>query len=681
MRTIRILLIALALLLLPQIASAQEAPPAVWKPLCVPFKHCSEGKDNVSCNPLKSKNPQADTIHWSGHWGHRAQLDLTGLEIPPNQKVVLMECIKPHQKPLDDNKDGESDWYCTTGFSETDKQFYCGGGSDSASCDVKTFLNQHPLIRYGIAGDSSVSQNGTVIDKLAPDYGFFYKTNADLNDVTDPFWTADAKTELMTDAKGDLNVSYAEVQGYTTWLAVRKYVLYYVPEVIPTPANRNPVGTGGQQQDQLTWRDITEFEEDECEFGKGWDPYGRVFDAVSLEPVPGVSVSLLQKNPQGTFDAGYAKSRNNLIMNPFMTGSAGDFSFFVEDGDYRLTPVMSGYVHPLTKDWTQKGNAAQIYSDFYLNDSPAILQRGAIQHRDIPFIPSDNVGKTYDLVVLNTESRTAANGDLIFRGRVSHPFTEVIVDTCRNNNGVEVCSDRKVYGRGTGGADNEGRFSVTLKQSELNPGEYYKRSFRKIDLRTMQSSESESLKGGFTLNSIPSYIEGFAYDENGKLLREGYAGLYLVSMPVPQYVTPIDSNGYFKITSENIPNEPYLIKYLTKQGDEYVPVAELKISDFLNQNRDFLTAENIALYTPVTTASNPRRDVTPEFLPEQQVSPVEKAPETNQEAASPTEPTTQDTSRNPMYLVGAVLLLLIGGAGALLAVYVYKKRATEGVDV
>ncbi|QQS44369.1 hypothetical protein IPM65_02095 [Candidatus Roizmanbacteria bacterium] len=675
MRHIRIFLLLLTLLIIPQTVSA-ETPPAVWQPLCVPFKHCGGGAGNENCAPLSKNNPQADLIHTSSHWGHRAQLDFRGLSIPAGQKVILMECIKPDEPARDDNNDGEADWYCTTGFSENDKQFYCAGGSDSASCDVKSYLNQLDRVTYGINGDTVKNRDGASF-VLNDTHGFFYKSNSDLNDVNDPFRQADASTELKTDATGKLNVTFGEVQGYTMYAARRKYVVYYVPEVLPTPASRDASGTGGQQQDQLTWRDVTEFQQDECDFGPGWDPYGRVFDSVSLEPIPGVSVSLLQKNPQGAFDAGYAKQRNNLIMNPFMTGSAGDFSFFVEDGDYRLTPVLASYVHPLTKDWTQKGNAAQIYSDFYLNDSPAILQRGAIQHRDIPFIPTDGIGKTYDLVVLSSESKTAANGDLIFQGRVSHPFAEVIVDTCRLNNGVEVCGDRKIFGKLNGGADKEGRFNVTLKQSELQPGEYYKRSFRKINLQTMTSSETESLKGGFALNSIPSYLEGYAYDQDGKLIRGGYVGLYLISMPVPQYVAPIDNNGFYRITSENIPKEPYIIKYLTADGEEYKPTAELRIADYLNQNKEFLTAEQIALYTPVTATTNPRRTVTPEFVPEQQVSPIMTEDQTKDKQATQQAETTEEGERNPMILVAAILLLLVGGAGALLAVYVYKKKAAE----
>lgn len=677
MRHIRNLILLLTLFIIPQSVSA-DAAPAVWMPLCVPAVHCSGNGNNESCAPLSKNNSQADSIHQSSWWGHRSQLDFRGLTIPPNQKVILMECIKPDEPAQDVNQDGEADWYCTTGFSENDKQFYCAGGSDSASCDVKTYINQLPRVYYGINGDTVKNRDGASF-VLDPTHGFFYKSNTDLNDVNDPFVQANAATELKTDAAGKLNVSFGEVQGYTVYAARRKFVLYYAPAVLPTPTGRAESGTGGQQQDQLTWRDITEYQQDNCGFGPGYDPYGRVFDSVSLEPIPGVSVSLLQKNQQGAFDAGYAKQRNNLIMNPFATGSSGDFAFYVEDGDYRLSPVLANYVHPLTKDWTQKGNAAQIYSDFYLNDSPAILQRGAIQHRDIPFIPADNVGKTYDLVVLASESKTASNGDLIFEGRVSHPFAEVLIDICRLNNGVEVCGDRKVYGKTNGGADKEGRFKVTLKQSELQPGEYYKRSFRKINLQTMTSDETQPLKGGFALNSIPSYIEGYAYDETGKLITGGYVGLYLISMPVPQYVAPIDNKGYYKITSEHIPKEPYIIKYLTLNGEEYTPTAELKIADYLNQNQEFLTAEQIALYTPVTEKNNPRRSITPEFVPEQQVSPIMTENKDSDTQASQPAKTTEEGERNPMLLIGAILLLLVGGAGALLAVYVYKKKAAEGI--
>ncbi len=645
--------------------------PDIWIPRCVPFTHCSDGGVNTRCQPINN-----DTIHTSSHWGHRAQLDFTGITIPPNQKVVLLECVRPWP-PLDENGNGEDDWYCTTGFSESDKQFNCPNGSTSPSCDVKTFLNKNPKISYGLAGDSIILPDGT--SSVAGDtYGIFHKTNANLNDVTDPFRRAGASTQITTDANGKLSISYAEVQTYAI-NAFRKYVLYYVPTQVPTQGVAGQAGVGGQQQGTLVWPNVTGVSPESCEFTIGWDPYGRVFDSISLEPIPNVMVSLNQKNPGGLFDASYAKSRNALITNPFVSGASGDFSFFVEDGDYSLTPNVAGYTHPLTAGWTTKGNAASIYSDFYLSDSPIIQQRGKVQHRDIPLIPSNNQGKYYDLVVVSSNRKVGSNGELLFTGSVSHPFAEVIIEVCNALGGTEICGKQQVFGRGRGGADKEGSYSVKLDQSLLQPGDYYKRSFRKIDLASNQSI-GEAVAGA-TYSSIPSYIEGYAYDANGNLITEGFAGVYLLSMQVPSATSPIDATGRFMIASELIPKEAYTIKYLRQEGGVFVPISELTIEDYLKQNNEFITAEKIALYKPVTSATNPRRNITPSFVPQQKISALPISPQITQMAPDGQSPEDIKRTNNPLYLIGAISLLLLGGAGGLIALHMYRKRSTKELDM
>lgn len=690
-------------LLLPVGVFAQDASsPAVWRPVCVPFVHCGEGAENENCDPLPNASG-ADAIHSSHFWGHRAQLDFQSVELPPNQNVILMECLQADQKPVTGATEGE--YWCTTGFSENDVKFFCPEGSDAESCDVKSFLNKNPDIGYAIEGDSSMmyidpeaaaregrtpDANGLVpvtfgADGGGPNYNFFYKVNSNLLDTSDPFVKASATTTLRTDGDGKLNYSFAEIQSHTVWNMKRKFLLYYSPEVVPTPTDSLSESYGGQQQDQLTWLDPTH-ELDSCEFSGSWDPYGRVFDAVSLEPIPEVPVTLLQKNPEGLFEAAYAKLRNNLIPNPFKTGSAGDFTFYVEDGDYELSPQLAGYIHPSSSEWIKKGNAARIYSDFFLSDSPAILQRGAIQHRDIPFMPTDNIGKSYPLKTLGSDIETAKNGDVIFKGRVSHPFAEVVIDTCKRKDGVEVCGGRQVFGAGDGAADRDGKYEISLSQSKLEPGEYYKKSFRKIDLTTMSSDQEGAVEGESSINPVPAYLEGYAYDSEGNLMTGGYVGIYPVGVPVAHYVEQIADNGYYKITSENIPKEPYTIKYLTLKGDSYAPVASLSIQDYFDQNKEFLISEEVELYKPVTQSNNPRRDVTPEFVP---MSTSEVAKNANEEAGVDTsmknkgnnETANSDKATKPqtnqMYLVGAILLILVGGAGVLLAVYVYKKKSTE----
>jgi len=649
--------------------------PQVWIPRCVPSVHCGEHGANEECKPINN-----DTIHTSSHWGHRAQLDFTHITIPPNQKLFLLECIKPWP-PLDEDANGEDDWYCTTGFSEKDKEFNCPNGSTSPSCDVKTLLNQNPKISYGIAGDPIILPDGTssVADSS---YGFFHKTNANLNDVTDPFRRADASTEITTDVNGKLSISYAEVQTYSV-LSERKYLLYYVPKQPQNQPQNQPSGIGGQQQATLAWSSNPDREQDVCEFSVGWDPYGRVFDALSLEPIPNAMVSLNEKTPDGMFDASYAKSRNPLIINPFTSGASGDFSFFVEDGDYSLTPSVAGYTHPLLAEWTAKGNAPSIYSDFYLSDSPAIKQRGKAQHRDIPLLSTDNQGKSYNLTVISSHRKVGKNGALIFSGKVSHPYSEVIIEVCNTSSGTEVCREKQVFGKGRGGADNEGNYSVSVDQSSLQPGDYFKRSFQKVDLTTSQVVGEPV--GGTSYSSIPSYLEGYAYDANGTLITEGFAGVYLLSMQVPAIVAPIDATGRFMITSEQIPKEPYTIKYLKKEGDIFVPISQLTIADYLKQNNEFISAEKIALYKPVTNTSNPRKDITPSFVPQQQSTAevhnlLQPTPTMTPQPKKAQEPET-NTLQNKFIFIGVTIFLLVAGLGAFIGYRIYHKRLTDSSEM
>jgi len=105
----------------------------------------------------------------------------------------------------------------------------------------------------------------------------------------------------------------------------------------------------------------------------------------------------------------------------------------------------------------------------------------------------------------------------------------------------------------------------------------------------------------------------------------------------------------------------------------------LQTSQVLGQNEEFIVSEKINIDGKVTSKTNPRRDVTPSFIPKQQISPV--LAQGGEEVLSPTAAiaasTDQGTSqnRNSMFLIGAILLILVGGAGVMLAIYVYKKRS------
>lgn len=648
-----------------------------WTPVCLDkVTHCGGAAANENCNPID------DAVHKSTHWGHRAQIDLRSVSIPANQDVVFVECIKPWPE-IDLDSDGQTDWFCTSGFEQTDYELFCGAhpSVDKASCNMALKLNRTPQVNYGLEQYEVTLPDGSrgLLDET---YAYYYRTSANLADG-EPFKKINETNRLSVDASGKLNASFIEGQSYSA-LAHRKYLLFYTGKRSPAARPTQAAGVGGQQQATLSFDDIREVVPEACSFTNvGWDPYGRVFDSISLEPIPLTSVQLLQRNDQGQFDAGYANIRNRMIVNPFTTGASGLFVFYVEDGFYQLKPSIPGYVMPLTGSWQPDINAQSIYSNIYFADSPAIEQRGAIEQRDIPLVPADNIGKSYDLVEIMKGETRDATGNIVLEGTVSHAFAEMTVEQCKLNNEVEVCAPIQTYNRTTGGPDREGKYRVVLDQSRLNPGDYFKPTFKKVNLQQLgangqpQVQSATTTKIGSRIDPIPSYLEGFAYDSAGNLITSGYAVIYPKSYRVPVEIVPISATGYYKITSERLPKEPYIIEYIA-DGSDYKKLAVLGTSDFIDQNRDFLTVEEVSLYKPVTEVSDPRRFVTPSFQPVAQISPLAQ---NSAVSPAPTVSSSEvaQTQRNPIFLVGAIILLLIGGSGALLAVYVYKKRASEGM--
>jgi hypothetical protein len=154
------------------------------------------------------------------------------------------------------------------------------------------------------------------------------------------------------------------------------------------------------------------------------------------------------KKPDGTFDSNIPAD----INNPFRTADNGEYVFFVDNGEYKLTPTKDGYTHPALSTQSQLlPSTSLLYSELYFNDSPSIIEQGTLEHRDIPLVPADGVGKTYELKPLLEEKSVVPDGRLKYRGQVTHPFTEVIIETCSNINGTKTCTNKKIYDRTNGG--------------------------------------------------------------------------------------------------------------------------------------------------------------------------------------------------------------------------------------
>jgi hypothetical protein len=196
----------------------------------------------------------------------------------------------------------------------------------------------------------------------------------------------------------------------------------------------------------------------------------------------------------------------------------------------------------------------------------------------------------------------------VFSGKVSHPFTKVtLYKNSIDENGQETSGVFDSYL-----SNHLGQFNFSIPLSSLKENESITDAqFEKSDLTNLnfnQKSLMEKIKSLLTkifkkvsaqqsnivtlkINPILPRLEGFAYDENRKVLPNTKVGIYLSFSNIPYYTTKTDEKGYFQIPSNKLPNEPYEIRYQT----ENKKTIKLSTSKFLSQNASYLTKNKINL--------------------------------------------------------------------------------------
>ncbi|MEI6532691.1 MAG: carboxypeptidase-like regulatory domain-containing protein [Candidatus Roizmanbacteria bacterium] len=109
-----------------------------------------------------------------------------------------------------------------------------------------------------------------------------------------------------------------------------------------------------------------------------WDPYGFVFDANNMKPVPNAQVELYVKSSIGSFEKYVGRDILNII-NPQLSSKDGSYNFQVPNGTYRLKVTAPNYVflpNPLT---------SEMYENIYYGGD--ITQFNKPVRTDIPLYP------------------------------------------------------------------------------------------------------------------------------------------------------------------------------------------------------------------------------------------------------------------------------------------------------
>ena len=159
----------------------------------------------------------------------------------------------------------------------------------------------------------------------------------------------DAANPTAIDAAG--NAGPWERQSTTKISTEREFfTLQYTDN--PTVSNRE----GGQQQATFGVAETSQT----C-VSIRWDPYGRVFDSASLEPVMGATVTLLKRRDGGSFTQVSPSEVLGNFTNPISTLEDGMFSFLVEDGVYKLVVTAPNYIFSKQSD----GPAPKLYESLF----------------------------------------------------------------------------------------------------------------------------------------------------------------------------------------------------------------------------------------------------------------------------------------------------------------------------
>lgn len=448
-----------------------------------------------------------------------------------------------------------------------------------------------------------------------------------------------------------------EMQDYTPAGMGRKWLALNMVAPINLPS-----GKGGDQQGTFTFEGALA----QC-IAISWDPYGIVFDSQSLEPVSGATVTLNRKRPNGQYTI-FGGDEAGSILNPQTTVEDGAFSFYVPDGTYKLDVGKTNFTFPNLK--TLSPNYNKIYSDIYHGED--IVQKGTIQHRDIP-IDSKGLPYTSTIKILSyfTMLNKVAN-EYIVQGRVTHPLAVIKVFGKKPaGQGKDAYIKTKLLM--TSKTNKLGQFEIRIDLTKLDKTEVVGDiEFIKPNYKDLTGTGiDETNKATLSVEPILNYVEGYAYDDFGKPMTNVTVGVYLSQAVKPILEVKTDEKGFYKITSEYLPPMSFGMKYSQPTGGVYT----VSTTKFIAQNAKYIEEQQEKIYTYKDKSGNSVKVTSPE-----------KQTNRNGEFGSANIPNerlqggvsekklSQKSAANNIVMVIALVLVLVGVVGIVLAFYLMKKR-------
>lgn len=484
-----------------------------------------------------------------------------------------------------------------------------------------------------------------------------------------------AASPLKSKTAGDIDP--VEWQSYSKGNA-RKFLAlnFFDPN-----AGSNLMGAGAEQQGTFSFE--VQSNTKDC-VSISWDPYGRVFDSQSLEPIPHVSVTLLKKRSAGIFSPLLpTEILGGAINNPYTTDENGYFSFVVPDGTYTLSASNKNYIFPNNNTKLNSGYI-KAYSDLYPNATGGeIAQVGTVLHRDIPLDSKTGIGISYPVKLVEYfYNLDKSSNTMIVEGLVSHPLTRIRFYSVKPKGETSQVLVRYKLLK-TIQTDTYGRFKTEIDQAVFEPTEVFgDMELEKVNLVNSSTSKQLLFKtveavepsiSSVRLTPILNSLKGYAYDSQKNILSRANVGIYISYANKPYHQTKTDENGYYEVPSERLPDSAYTVKYSTIVGGAQTT----STSQFIAQNNVYLAKNNINLNSgrsapkarltqkPVSTQSGEK-----ELLTKSEGTNFGREPSVSKPSI-----TARSSQNNSVLLIAAVILLfLIAGSGVLLGLYLLRKN-------
>jgi hypothetical protein len=383
----------------------------------------------------------------------------------------------------------------------------------------------------------------------------------------------------------DLQINLYNAHGHVA------YLLFTAPNGEVTPAsiiteNTGPTPFTGDanslQQTELAFTNQTEAKASdsanrECTLIT-WDPYGKVFDAKSLEPLGenDATVTLLDKDGV----------KLTLLTQDDPINIFGVYNILVmQDGYYKLSvnPLTAHRFEPVTLDARYKN----LYEPFiYLPGDPAFFEQKSLPRRvDLPLAP---IGAPYTRpIAIALKSQTEMDEGMQFIIKVTHPLSLVTFKV----NGIVLTSDgyNRILPPTT---TKDGIWQAVIKKSLLSQSGY-----------AIEVSKNPLYFGPGSatveFNPLLSYIEGYALDKSQKIIANATINVRLRSDNTLFSQIGADANGFFSISSKKLPFIEYYLEYI----DPITKTKTLKsTAEFVENNEKYSKVKGIDYMTYVATA-------------------------------------------------------------------------------